>query len=38
MSAGDLVNLVEGVIPEMYHCRCEFCLRSIGELRPADGS
>ena len=37
MSAGDVVNLVEGVIPDDYHCRCEFCQRTIGELRPPGG-
>ncbi len=32
------VNLVEGPLPEDYHCRCRFCSVSIGELRPPDGT
>lgn len=37
MSAGDVVNLIEGQMPADYHCRCEFCSRVIGELRPPGG-
>lgn len=38
MAAGDLVNVVQGVVPEDYHCRCDYCQQAIGELRPEDGS
>lgn len=38
MAAGDQVNVVNGKLPKDYHCRCEFCKKYIGELRPADGS
>ncbi len=37
MAKGDKVNLVEGPAPEDYHCSCEYCKRSVGELRPAAG-
>lgn len=37
MAAGDVVNLVAGEIPEDVHCRCEFCTRAIGTLRPPGG-
>jgi hypothetical protein len=37
MSIGDRVNLVEGTTPDNYHCDCEFCKKSIGELRPPGG-
>lgn len=38
MAAGDKVNLIKGPLPEAYHCTCEFCKKSLGELRPsADG-
>jgi site-specific DNA-cytosine methylase len=32
------VNLVKGVIPDDYHCRCQYCMDPIGELRRLDGS
>jgi DNA modification methylase len=38
MSVGEKVNLVPGVIPDLYHCRCDYCKKAIGELRPADGT
>lgn len=34
----DSVNVVEGQIPGDYHCRCEYCARTIGELIRSDGS
>lgn len=37
MSAGDVVNLVEGPPPVDYHCNCKYCSLSLGELRPPDG-
>ena len=38
MAAGDRVNVVKGQVPGDYHCKCEYCRKVIGELRPADGS
>lgn len=38
MSVGEKVYVLEKAIPNDYHCRCEFCQKSIGELRPLDGS
>lgn len=38
MSKADPVNVVEGPPPADYHCDCEFCVRSLGELRPSDGT
>lgn len=39
MSAGDLVNVIrKKSVPAEYHCRCEYCKKYLGELRPADGS
>lgn len=38
MSAGEKVNVMEGHIPPDYHCMCQYCQKSIGELRPPDGS
>jgi hypothetical protein len=38
VSHGDAVNLLPGVVPEDYHCRCDYCQKAIGELRPADGT
>lgn len=38
MAAGDKVNLIEGQIPDQYHCDCEYCLKAIGELKPLDGT
>ncbi len=38
MSAGDRVNVIAGQVPADYHCRCEYCAKAIGELRPEDGS
>jgi DNA modification methylase len=35
---GQLVRIDPGVIPKDYHCRCSYCMKSLGELRPADGS
>ena len=37
MSVGEKVHVLDGAIPGDYHCSCEFCQRSIGELRPPDG-
>jgi hypothetical protein len=37
MSMGDVVNIIKKC-PTDYHCRCEYCKRFIGELRPADKS
>lgn len=31
------VNVLPGVTPEDYHCRCRFCREVIGELRPEGG-
>lgn len=38
MSMGDIVNLIPWQIPNDYHCRCIYCQKTIGELRPTDGS
>lgn len=38
MAIGEAVNVLSGVIPEEYHCRCDFCKKAIGELRQPDGS
>lgn len=35
---GEIVNVDAGVVPPDYHCRCRYCKKAIGELRPADGS
>ena len=38
MAKGDPVNIMDpGKVPDEYHCNCEFCRRSLGELRPAEG-
>lgn len=34
----DPVNLIPGKPPKDYHCKCSFCKKYLGELRPADGS
>lgn len=31
------IQVISGVIPRRYHCRCRFCRRAIGELRRVDG-
>lgn len=36
-SSVERVNVVSGVVPDDYHCACEYCSRAIGELRPASG-
>lgn len=38
MAAGDRVNVVTGKLPKDYHCKCSYCKKYLGELRPADGS
>jgi len=35
---GEAVNLVPGAVPADYHCQCDYCKQSIGELRRPDGS
>lgn len=35
---GDPVHVDKGVVPSDYHCGCQYCAKSIGELRPPDGS
>jgi len=35
---GVAVRIDAGTIPKDYHCRCDYCKKSLGELRPADGS
>lgn len=37
MAMGDTVHLWHGMKPADYGCSCEFCSKSIGELRPPDG-
>lgn len=37
MSAGETVHVFERQIPSDYHCRCQYCLKAIGELRPNTG-
>jgi hypothetical protein len=38
VAAGDIVNLVEGSLPDDYHCTCQYCAKAIGELKRPDGS
>lgn len=39
MAACDPVNVIKSKQPpDDYHCRCSYCAKVIGELRPADGS
>lgn len=37
MRQTELVHVDRGVIPNDYHCRCEFCTKAIGELRRETG-
>jgi len=36
VSVGEIVHIHPGV-PEDYHCDCDYCRKSLGELAPADG-
>lgn len=35
MPAAAEVKIIRGHIPDDYHCRCEFCSKALGELRPS---
>ena len=38
MARGDPVNVVPGPPPGNYHCGCEHCRASLGELKRPDGT
>jgi len=38
VALGDEVNVHENYMPPDYHCRCAYCTKTIGELRPIDGT